>query len=252
MVRCPRRNGYSCVATSYNNGLIAAAEHGLQPSCQIFQMPGKKILADFKMNTTLKCEGMAFSRDGKYLVIIGGLPDFNISIYDLENKKFLITEEQKLKHRKDFISVKFNPRSKNEFAILSRHKVQFYTILPAFQYRDAEEGGYNEGESDGGQNNFIDAWRFEIEEFDAMDVPVVEGNDARVEFTSLTWDSQNRIFLCTNQKKLFHVTTKNPHIGKTVDLSAEPLSVVMTPRHILISQADGMINWIKIEHPYEG
>ena len=70
--------------------------------------------------------------------------------------------------------------------------------MPAFQYRDADDEGYNEGESDGGQNNFIDAWRFEIEEFDAMDVPVVEGNDARVEFTSLNWDTHNRIFLCTN------------------------------------------------------
>ena len=238
------------MATSYNNGLIAAAENGLNPSCHIFQMPGKKIIADFKMNTTLKCVGMAFSRDGKYLVIIGGLPDFNITIYDLENKKFLVTEEQKLKHRKEFISVKFNPRSKNEFAILSSHKVQFYTILPAFQYL-GEEGGYNEGESDGGQNNFIDAWRFEVEEFDAMDVPVVDGNDARVEFTNMTWDIQNRVFLCTNQKKLFHVTSKNPHIGDEVALSAEPLSVVMTPRHILVSQANGIINWIKVELPNE-
>ena len=86
-------------------------------------MPGKKLVADFKMNTTLKCQGMAFSRCGTYLVIIGGLPDFNISIYDLENKQFLITEEHKLKHRKEFIEIKFNPRSKNEFAILSTHKV---------------------------------------------------------------------------------------------------------------------------------
>lgn len=102
-------------------------------------MPGKKILADFKMKTTLKCEGLAFSRCGKYLLIIGSLPDFNISVYDLENKKFLITEEHKLKHRKDFIDIKFNPRSKNEFAILSTHKVQFYTILPAFQYQGLDD-----------------------------------------------------------------------------------------------------------------
>jgi len=36
------------------------------------------------MDTTLKAQGMAFSRDGKYLVILGGLPDFKISIYNLE------------------------------------------------------------------------------------------------------------------------------------------------------------------------
>lgn len=57
------------------------------------------------MKTTLRCVGLAFSRDGKYLLIIGGLPDFNITIYDLESKKYLITEEHKLKYRNDFLSV---------------------------------------------------------------------------------------------------------------------------------------------------
>ena len=86
-------------------------------------MPGKRLIADFKMKTTLRCIGLEFSRDGKYLLIIGGLPDFNITIYDLENKKFLITEEHKLKYRSDFLSVNFNPRSKNEFCILSEQKI---------------------------------------------------------------------------------------------------------------------------------
>lgn len=76
-------------------------------------MPSKRMVAEFKMKTTLKCMGMSFSRDGKYLVMIGGLPDFNISIYDLENKKFLVTEDLKLKCKNEFISVKFNPRNKN-------------------------------------------------------------------------------------------------------------------------------------------
>jgi len=92
-------------------------------------MPSKRLIADFKMKTTLKCVGMSFSRDGKYLLMIGGIPDFNISIYDLENKKFLITEELKLKHRNDFLSVKFNPRSKLEFCILSKQKILFYSMV---------------------------------------------------------------------------------------------------------------------------
>ena len=152
-------------------------------------MPGKRLVAEFKLKTTLKCLGMSISRDGKYLVLIGGLPDFNISIYDLEKKEFLITEEHKLKYRSDFISVKFNPRSKNEFCILSEQKVQFYTILKAFKLLDDADGAINEAEREGGQTNFIDAWRFNVEEFDAGDVPVAEGGDARVSFTSCTWDS---------------------------------------------------------------
>ena len=86
-------------------------------------MPGKRLIADFKMKTTLKCVGLTFSRDGKYLLIIGGLPDFLISIYDLEAKKFLVTDDHKLKYRNDFISVAFNPRTKNEFCILSEQKI---------------------------------------------------------------------------------------------------------------------------------
>ena len=95
-------------------------------------MPGKRLIADFKMNTTLSCLGMDFSRDGKYLVIIGGVPDFNISIYDLENRQLLITPETKLKCKKDFIKVKFNPRTKNEFFIMSETTISFYTLREAF------------------------------------------------------------------------------------------------------------------------
>ena len=36
------------------------------------------------MQTTLRSSAMAFSRNGNYLIIIGGIPDFIISIYDLK------------------------------------------------------------------------------------------------------------------------------------------------------------------------
>jgi hypothetical protein len=65
--------------------LVAVSEYGLKPKCYIFQCPSKKLYAQFEMDTTLKAQGMAFSRDGKYLVILGGLPDFKISIYNLED-----------------------------------------------------------------------------------------------------------------------------------------------------------------------
>jgi hypothetical protein len=64
--------------------LIAVAEYGLKPKCYIHHCPSKQVLCQFQMNTTLKAQGMAFSRDGKYLVILGGLPDFRISIFDLD------------------------------------------------------------------------------------------------------------------------------------------------------------------------
>ena len=97
----------------------------------------------------------------------------------------------------------------------------------------------------------MDGWRFNEEEFDSGDIPVMEGGDPKVSFTSLTWDSQNRILLCTNQNKLFHICSKNPHIGKTLDLESPPLSTILTPRHLIVSEENGKINWFRIEHPFE-
>lgn len=47
------------------------------------------------------------------------------------------------------------------------------------------------------------------------------------------------------------MTSKQPHIGKTLDLKSVPLCSVMTPKHILVSESNGMINWYRIEHPFE-
>lgn len=30
-----------------------------------------------------------------------------------------------------------------------------------------------------------------------------------------------------------------------------PLSTVMTPNHIIVSEVNGMINWYRVEHPFE-
>lgn len=84
-----KRSGY-CVSTSnYHRNLIAAAEYGLNPEVHIYKYPGKDLVHKFKADTTIKVIDMVFSRDGRYLLIIGGIPDFKISIFDLDNNKKL-------------------------------------------------------------------------------------------------------------------------------------------------------------------
>lgn len=56
---------------------------------------------------------MAFSRDGKYLVILGGLPDFRISIFDLDKKELIQMPQATVKSKEEIISVSFNPKTKN-------------------------------------------------------------------------------------------------------------------------------------------
>ena len=65
--------------------MLAAAEYGLNPECHIYQMPEKRMVMRFKMQTRLKCISMAFSRCGSYLLMLGGVPDFRMSIYDIKN-----------------------------------------------------------------------------------------------------------------------------------------------------------------------
>ena len=67
--------------------MIAAAEYGLNPEVHIYRFPGKDLAYKFKADTTIRLLDMVFSRDGKYLLMIGGIPDFKISIFDLENNK---------------------------------------------------------------------------------------------------------------------------------------------------------------------
>jgi len=47
------------------------------------------------------------------------------------------------------------------------------------------------------------------------------------------------------------VCSKNPHIGKTLSLHSTPLASVMTPKHLIVSEENGMINWYRIEHPFD-
>jgi len=191
------RNGYSTIATSLKNGLLAATEYGLQPKCHIFDTKKKcELIHTFQLNTTLKCLGMAFSRCGTYLVIIGGVPDFRISIYSLENGAMLNLPESKLPcNYKSFVEVHFNPKSKDEFAILADQALYFYTLKPAFQQVEQ-----NNEDEEGPQYILEDAFRLEMVQFLPDDVPVSEDNppDGPIFFTSFKWDNYNRVHLCSN------------------------------------------------------
>ena len=108
------RNGYCTATSNYHKDIIAAAEYGLNPHVHIYELPSKKIVHSFPMDTTVKCISMAFSRDGRYLLMIGGVPDFRLSIYDLEESKKLVIPDTKLPCKpEEFICAKFNPCNKD-------------------------------------------------------------------------------------------------------------------------------------------
>ena len=195
-------------------GLIAATEYGLRPKCHIFDAYKRNILHSFTINTTLKCLGMAFSRDGEYLVMIGGVPDFKISIFDLSKGQLLNLPETKLPcNYKSFVEVAYNPKSKEEFAILADQALYFYTLKPAFELVQEENNEADEDEPEM-TNQLHDAHRLECVEFLPDDVPVPEDNppDGPIFFTSFKWDNYGRVHLCSNTEQILQVTSKQPHV----------------------------------------
>jgi hypothetical protein len=184
-------------------GLIAATEYGLQPKCHIFDSTKNQLLHSFAMNTKLKCLGMAFSRNGQYLTMIGGVPDFQMSIFDLHLGKLLNLPESVLPcNYKSFVEISHNPKTESEFAILADQALYFYTIKPAFTYEQGE-GGMNEDEEEP-MASFNDSHRIEKCEFLPDDVEVPEDNppDGPIFFTSFKWDNFNRVHLCTNTEQI--------------------------------------------------
>jgi len=96
-------------------------------------MPQKRVIGQFNLQTTLRTSAMAFSRDGSYLLIVGGVPDFRISIYDIKGEQFLQIPETKLPFPYSKLrQAAFNPRDKNQFCILSESQIYFYSLRHAF------------------------------------------------------------------------------------------------------------------------
>jgi hypothetical protein len=130
-----KRNGYCLASANYHKNLIAAADYGLNPEVHVFRYPSKELVTKFKADTTIKMLDMSFSRDGRYLLMIGGIPDFRISIFDIEqNKKLVIKPDVKLPCKpQDYKKVKFNPVNDREFAILSNNAIYFFSMVEGFE-----------------------------------------------------------------------------------------------------------------------
>ena len=68
------------------------------------------------------------------MLVVGGVPDFTISIYDLKSQAYLKTPPTKLPFKHTLMkSAAFNPRNKEQFCILSDTKAFFFALKPGFR-----------------------------------------------------------------------------------------------------------------------
>ena len=205
-----KRGGYCIAAANYNNGYVAAAEYGLNPEVHIYRVPSKELVHKFAMDTTVKCIGMAFSRDGRYLLMIGGVPDFRISIFDVENNKKLVMPESKLPCKpEEFLQAKFNPATKNQFAILSQTALYNYTIHAAYDVTEKGE-----------QKILGESFRLENTEF--------RDENPELTFTRFIWDSYNRVHICTDMPLLLQVDPKQNKLENQCSTTSRPICCLLT------------------------
>lgn len=218
-------------SSNYNSGLVACAEYGLNPEMHIYKVPGKELKHKFAMDTTVKCIALAFSRCSKYLLMIGGVPDFHISIFDLENNKKLVIPETKLPCKpEEFIQAKFNPQSKSQFAILSQTCFYNYNIHQAYDVTMQED-----------KKILRDSYRLEHNTF--------KDENPELTFTRFIWDPYNRVEICTDQTMLLMVDPKNGVLDHTLNTSSRPISCILTQKHLIVSLEDGTIVWHAVEPP---
>jgi len=129
-----KRNGYNVVTANYHKGYIAGAEFGMNPEVHIYKIPGKDLIWKFPADTKIRVSDMVFSRDGKYLLVLGGVPDFAISVFDVETGQKLRLIDNELPFKiGEYRKCKFNPQNSKEFAMLSEKSMYFFKITEAFE-----------------------------------------------------------------------------------------------------------------------
>lgn len=110
-----------------------------------------------------------------------------------------------------------------------------------------------------------DAFRLEKREFSVANIPIGPEHEGNVHMTSLKWDPFGRIHLCTNTPKLFQINPTprenvrrddqgerkpvEPKVEQELVLESIPMTTLLTQRHMIVSQADGIISWYKIDMP---
>ena len=219
----------------------------MNPDVHIYKFPGKELQCRFKADTTIRLLDMAFSRDGRYLLMIGGIPDFRISIYDIENnKKMQIKPETKLPCKAaEYRKAKFNPVNDREFAILTQHSVFFYTMVEGFEGQLVEGAGHQSDEHMGDE----DKEHYEVDQHERLSHIEYRHENPEMQFTSFIWDQFKRVHICCDMPMMLMVDSKTAREEAALSLQARPLTALITQKHMIVSLDDGMIQWYRTEMP---
>lgn len=127
--------GTSAIAFCARQGVFAVGEKGVNPRIHVYSYTGSadadSPLFRFEHRQTLRdatameFSDLRFSRDGKYLVALGSIPDHCLSVWEWEVGKCLAKTSAPEQSR----SVSFNPRNANQLCTtgIAGH-IQFWIL----------------------------------------------------------------------------------------------------------------------------
>eukprot|EP01062_Namystynia_karyoxenos_P000002 TRINITY_DN0_c0_g1_i2.p1 TRINITY_DN0_c0_g1~~TRINITY_DN0_c0_g1_i2.p1 ORF type:complete len:1657 (+),score=816.61 TRINITY_DN0_c0_g1_i2:133-4971(+) len=125
------------VAFNARQTMFCFAEQGHEPNLYVHSYPDMREVMVVPKGTTLEYSDLAFSRNGLHFAALGGLPDFNLSVFNVDahskTLKLLVRTSAAAHQAK---SVSFNPCSKDELVTTGSGHISFWKT-------EKSQGQYN-------------------------------------------------------------------------------------------------------------
>jgi len=161
------------------------------------------------------------SRDGNRLLIVSGVPNYEVIVYDCVKKEKVQGKNCVVPIKQKFITARFNPANDNTFFVLYENGLFIHKILPAFELANSE-------------NQLNKMARIEMKQ-----VSNLEG----MTLITAVWDEDNRVYLASiSQISLLNIEEMKEIVSKT--LYGAPLQIVLTQRHVIICYKNNLIEWL--------
>lgn len=106
---------------------VAYTATTLEPEIVICKYPSRSEVARLKntsKGTKVEYVSLAFTRDGKRLVSCGGLPNFEVLLWDVEKQTLIASASVK----NDCSMCAFNPLDNNQFYVGGEHGLWFFSL----------------------------------------------------------------------------------------------------------------------------
>lgn len=162
---------------------------------------------------------LEISRDGNKLLIVTGVPNYEIIIFNCQSKERVTGKNCFVPVKQKFLKASFNPCNDSRFFVLYENGLFIHKILPSFEMKS---------------DNLTKLSRIE-----STQIPNLEG----LNLTTALWDEDNRIYVASaNRIALYHSEDSKEVASKA--LTSPPGQLIITQRHILICYKNNLLEWL--------